>query len=777
MANIGVADGVGFEKIIQDQQPYIDRIKAEIQNDRYTFDLTTTINNLQEHGTINGQIIEHKQNAGDVFFITAVMYKPDTGWWILNEPQTNDYNTRPQFWFDIRADIFRNPDRLDYGVSEQYINELSNIFVEQDKKDAIRAMCQNIGSKSMEQFAIDNTVTHGTPWHEQFEPILVIPENGNNLVIEAKYGIPYFLVGKYAIGTNALTFYHNIASRWFFMTKVERDAELTRDRQLAILAAISVVTTERNRLAAAEREATERNRLAAAAREAAERDRLARDAAEREAAERDRLAREAAEREAAERERLARDTVARDAAAAVIAVSGVEQQGEDIVEAPVEVHAEIDDHSVKNNITSAVIAASRVGQQPEEEPIVENQPEQNNITSVVIAASDSARVVAETAQLEAERLEAERTRLEAEAEAERTRLEAEAEKTRLEAEAERLEAERTRLEAETLKAAVQSIEQKTLQKKQQENAKEQSQQMTTILAAVLAQHADVRKEELHAAEIQRQVENKQQLIQDFLNNYTINFKTGEYNTIQETIKNSEGEVYRLTEQKSQYERQLNLDNIQSVATDRLRVARNNVAKIDKAQKEIEKINGNQSRVPVTDPQLIERRNELYRTIRDFKKTYAADILIVQNADDIKKIKEDNNVIQAKIQPINDKIQAQNYIIAAQRGILNEANKQIKQQIVDYLNNNKTPNIIWSKIQGVSKTDQIVIPADQDENFLKTFLQQVYDVDVQRHSKEQIAQGLYNLVKTPEQPKVDVAVVNSVKKTNRVTPRQNQTRKK
>ena len=326
-------------------------------------------------------------------------------------------------------------------------------------------------------------------------------------------------------------------------------------------------------------------------------------------------------------------------------------------------------------------------------------------------------------------------------------------------------------------AAVQGIEQKALQKKQQENAKAQSQQMTTILAAVLAQHADVRKEELRAAEIQRQVKNKQQLIQQFLNNYTINFKTDEYNTIQETIKNSEGEVYRLTEQKAQYERQLNLDNIQSVADDRLRVARNNVAKIDKAQKEIDKINGYQSRVPVTDPQLIERRTELHRTIRDYKKTYAADILIVQNADNIKKIKEDNNVIQAKIQPINDKIQAQNDIIAAQHGILNEANKQIKQQIVNYLNNNKTPNIIWYKIQNVTKTDQIEILSDQDENFLKTFLQQAYDVDVQRHSKEKIAQGLYNLVKPPEQPRVDVA--KSVTNKTRVLSRkgQNQTRKK
>ena len=743
MANIGVAAGVGFAKIIQDQQPYIDRIKPIIEANNYTFDLTTTINNLQEHGTINGRIIEHKQDAGDVFFITAVMYKPDTGWWILNKPHENDY-TRPRFWFDIRADIFRHPDRLDYELSQQYIVELSNSFVEQDKKDAIRAMCQNIGSKSMEQFAVDNTVVHGTPWHEHFEPIMVIPENGNDLVIGAQYGIPYFLVGKYTIGANQITFYHNIASRWFFMTKVERDAELTRDRQLAILAAISVVTREQ-----AEREA------------AAERERLA--AAERERLARERLARETAAREALERDRLA---------AAVIAVSGVGQQGEDIdvVEAPVEVHAEVDDHSVKNNITSAVIAASRVGQQPEEEePIVENRPEQNNITAAVIAASDSTRVAAERTRLEA----AERIRLEA---AERIRLES-AERIRLESEA---EAERIRRESEERlqaearqQAAVQSIEQKA----QQENAKEQDRQMTAILAAVLAQYANIREEDVRRAEISRQVENKQRLIEQFLNNYTINFKTGEYKTIQDTIKNSENEIYRLTEQRTKLEGQLILDNIEGVTNDRLRVARNNVAKIDKAQKEIEKINGNQSRVPVTDPQLIERRNELYRTIRDYKKTYAADILIVQNAENIKKIKEDNNVIQTKIQPIDANIKEQTDIIAAQQNILNDANKQIKQQIVDYLNEHQTPNMIWNTIQQVLKTDQIEIPAGQDENFMKTFLTQVYDVDVKRYSKEQIAQGLYNLVKTPEQPRVDVA--KSVTDKTRKAPGRvkTQTRKK
>jgi hypothetical protein len=757
MANIGAAAGVGLAKIIQDQQPYIDPIKVAIEANNYTFDLTTTINNLQEHGTINGRIIEHKNYVDAVFFITAVMYKPDTGWWILNQQQTDDYNTRPRFWFDIRADIFRNPDRVDYGVSEQYINELSNIFVEQEKKEAIQAMCQNIGSKSMEQFAIDNTVTHGTPWHEQFEPILVIPENGNNLVIEAKYGIPYFLVGKYAIGTNALTFYHNIASRWFFMTKVERDAELTRDRQLAILAAISVV----------EREQTERDRLAAAEREAAERDRLAREAAaEREAAER-----EAAEREAAERERLARETVARDAAAAVIAVSGVGQQGEDIdvVEAVAEL-PEVPDKQPENNITAAVIAASGVGQQLEEEElIVENRPEQNNITAAVIAASGVGQ----------------------QPENEKPIVENRPKQNNITAavisayDNAQVAEERTRFEAERLELVqqqvVQGIENKNLQKKQQENAKEQERQMTAILASVLAEearHADVHKEKLRVTEIQRQDEYKNQLIQTFLNTYIINFKIGEYKTIQDTIINSNRNIYALTpeiegvqEQITQLGNQITELNINRANAGQLALARNNIKKITDAEKEIEKINGPISRIPVTNPQLIERRRYLQRSVDDYRRIYENDLRYVKTEDDINNLTNTLNLKRAKIRLINDKIQAQNDIIAAQQGILNEANKQIKQQIVNYLNNNiKTPNIIWFKINNVLKTDQIEIPADQDENFLKTFLQQAYDVDVPGYSNEQIAQGLYNLVKPPEKPRVDVATSSANKQKRVLGPR-------
>jgi hypothetical protein len=793
MNNIGVAAGIGFAQIIQGQQRYIDRIKAVIQANNYTFDLTTTINNLQEHGTINGRIIDHKDDADAVFFITAVMYKPDTGWWILNQQQTDDYNTRPRFWFDISPNIFRHPERVDYGLSEQYIDELSNTFVEPDKKEAIRSMCQNIGSKSMEQFAVDNTIDNGTPWHNNFEPIMVIPEN-DDLPIGAQYGIPYFLVGKCVIGAN-ITFYHNIASRWFFMTKAARDEELTRDKQSAILASIlSVVEKEQEEYGRFIREAAvERERLA---REAAERERLAREAA----AERERLAREAAERErlareAAERERLARE------AAAMIAVSGVRQQEEN---APIDavVIQEVDEQP-ENNITAAVIAASvereRIAAEERitleraateaavsialertagEERIAAAErdriaaAERDRIAAAErdrIAAAERDRIAAAESAAAAERdhiAAEERDRISAAAErdriaaAERDRIAAAAERDRIAAEErDRIAAERDRIAAEE-RDRIAAERERT----------EQDRQITSILAAVLAEEArytNVREEEARRAEIQRQNEHKQQLIQEFLNTYIINFKIGQYNTIQETIKKSNAEIYILTEQKKQLENKI--QNVESVSDERLRKARQIVDEIDKATKEINKINGYQSRVPLQDPKLIERRNELYRTIRDYNKNYADDILIVKNANNNKELIKNNNQIQIKIRPINDNIQAQNTIIAAQQELLNEANKQIKQQIVNYLNEHRTPNIIWSIIQRVIKTDQIEIPAGQDENFLKTFLQQAYNVDnLQRYSKEQIAQGLYNLVKPPEQPRVDAA--KSVTNKARVNPR-------
>jgi hypothetical protein len=778
MNNIGVAAGIGFAQIIQGQQRYIDRIKAVIQANNYTFDLTTTINNLQEHGTINGRIIDHKDDADAVFFITAVMYKPDTGWWILNQQQTDDYNTRPRFWFDISPNIFRHPERVDYGLSEQYIDELSNTFVEPDKKEAIRSMCQNIGSKSMEQFAVDNTIDNGTPWHNNFEPIMVIPEN-DDLPIGAQYGIPYFLVGKCVIGAN-ITFYHNIASRWFFMTKAARDEELTRDKQSAILASIlSVVEKEQEEYGRFIREAAvERERLA---REAAERERLAREAA----AERERLAREAAERErlareAAERERLARE------AAAMIAVSGVRQQEEN---APIDavVIQEVDEQP-ENNITAAVIAASveRERIAAEERITLERAATEAAVSIALertageerIAAAERDRIAAaerdRIAAAERDRIAAaERDRIaaaESAAAAERDHIAAE-ERDRISAAAERdriAAAERDRIAAAAERDRIAAEERDRIAAERERT--EQDRQITSILAAVLAEEArytNVREEEARRAEIQRQNEHKQQLIQEFLNTYIINFKIGQYNTIQETIKKSNAEIYILTEQKKQLENKI--QNVESVSDERLRKARQIVDEIDKATKEINKINGYQSRVPLQDPKLIERRNELYRTIRDYNKNYADDILIVKNANNNKELIKNNNQIQIKIRPINDNIQAQNTIIAAQQELLNEANKQIKQQIVNYLNEHRTPNIIWSIIQRVIKTDQIEIPAGQDENFLKTFLQQAYNVDnLQRYSKEQIAQGLYNLVKPPEQPRVDAA--KSVTNKARVNPR-------
>jgi hypothetical protein len=235
----------GFARIIQEQEPYILDIKTAIQNSLYNFNTTTTINNLPEHATVAGRIIG-RQPDNAVFFMTVVMYNPAVGWWLLKRRRRNGELVHPQFWFNFEnniANIFRTPNSYQIGpdvLADAYVNRLNNTF---DNDVNIRAMCQNIGSKNMIEFADYNTFVHGRPWQANYRNTEYVFSN-NDLVVDAQYGIPFFLIGKYnsrVNNQNTVTFYSNIVSKWFFMTRDERIEELTREeriRQMAIVAAI-----------------------------------------------------------------------------------------------------------------------------------------------------------------------------------------------------------------------------------------------------------------------------------------------------------------------------------------------------------------------------------------------------------------------------------------------------------------------------------------------------------------------------------------------------------
>jgi hypothetical protein len=93
----------GFTKIIAEQAPYINVIRLELNNNHFNFSDTRNITDLPEHD-INERIINIKNPNNGVFFLTVIVYKPDTGWWVLKEQHnTNDYQTQPQFFFDLET--------------------------------------------------------------------------------------------------------------------------------------------------------------------------------------------------------------------------------------------------------------------------------------------------------------------------------------------------------------------------------------------------------------------------------------------------------------------------------------------------------------------------------------------------------------------------------------------------------------------------------------------------------------------------------------------------
>ena len=193
------------------------------------------ITQIAEHGTVDGKIIE---SAG--FFIAAIMYHPVVGGFLLRDyrPDINDYAPifeSYQIWLDIDIDIFKNPAEMrftDTMLADQYIGELVQTFSKDnnDKKiQFIRGLSGNI-SKSFIEF-LEYAYDQEDLWtaDERIREDYVRPELGK------MDGIPYFLIGKQ--GQGQVTFYRNIAPRWFFMTKAERDEELNGYLRNSILAA------------------------------------------------------------------------------------------------------------------------------------------------------------------------------------------------------------------------------------------------------------------------------------------------------------------------------------------------------------------------------------------------------------------------------------------------------------------------------------------------------------------------------------------------------------
>ena len=225
------------------QAPTISGIIEKQQNNnnikpalsKYTWN-DDEITQIAEHGTVDGKIIE---SAG--FFIAAIMYHPVVGGFLLRDyrPDINDYAPifeSYQIWLDIDTTIFRNPAEIrftDNMLADEYIGELVQTFYKNDnnnKTQFIRGLIGNI-SKSFIEF-LEYAYDQEDLWTEDER----MREDYVRHELGKMDGIPYFLIGKHEQGQ--VTFYRNIAPRWFFMTKAERDEELNGHLRNAILAAI-----------------------------------------------------------------------------------------------------------------------------------------------------------------------------------------------------------------------------------------------------------------------------------------------------------------------------------------------------------------------------------------------------------------------------------------------------------------------------------------------------------------------------------------------------------
>jgi hypothetical protein len=223
--------------IIEKQQNNND-IKPALS--KYTWN-DDEITQIAEHGTVDGKIIE---SAG--FFIAAIMYHPVVGGFLLRDYRPDINNYVPifesyQIWLGIDTTIFRNPAEIrftDNMLADEYIGELIHTFSKNDnnnKTQFIRGLIGNI-SKSFIEF-LEYAYDQEDLWTEDER----MREDYVRHELGKMDGIPYFLIGKQEQGQ--VTFYRNIAPRWFFMTKAERDEELNGHLRNAILAAILAAST------------------------------------------------------------------------------------------------------------------------------------------------------------------------------------------------------------------------------------------------------------------------------------------------------------------------------------------------------------------------------------------------------------------------------------------------------------------------------------------------------------------------------------------------------
>ena len=218
--------------IIEKQQNNND-IKTALS--KYTWN-DDEITQIAEHGTVDGKIIE---SSG--FFIAAIMYHPVVGGFLLRDYRPDINNYAPifesyQIWLDIDTTIFRNPAEIrftDNMLADEYIGEIVQTFSKNDnnnKTQFIRGLIGNI-SKSFIEF-LEYAYDQEDLWTEDER----MREDYVRHELGKMDGIPYFLIGKQEQGQ--VTFYRNIAPRWFFMTKAERDEELNGQLRNEILVAI-----------------------------------------------------------------------------------------------------------------------------------------------------------------------------------------------------------------------------------------------------------------------------------------------------------------------------------------------------------------------------------------------------------------------------------------------------------------------------------------------------------------------------------------------------------
>jgi hypothetical protein len=233
----------------QHNKPIINIVKNILSTGKYGWN-DNEIHKIEEHATVVGRIIEHPD-----FFITEIMYHPVIGDFLLREYRSYDDVINQnydniyqllQFRFDFQPNIFVDPNKLivDKNIlSVTYIDSIIHTFGDKNddknygKNQFIRKICGNI-SKSFIDFS--ESIFNEENLNGLFTEVWTYEQrrvvDGVRGQLTDLDGIPYFLIGKHSKGQ--VEFYNNIDTRWFFMTRAERDEELNRYLRNATLAAI-----------------------------------------------------------------------------------------------------------------------------------------------------------------------------------------------------------------------------------------------------------------------------------------------------------------------------------------------------------------------------------------------------------------------------------------------------------------------------------------------------------------------------------------------------------